>query len=280
MAELAFLSRIKGLAAQARAAGRPGTLLAAHRGGARVAPENTMAAFEPAVRRWGAALLELDVHLSADGEVVVWHDPTLDRCSDAEGPLADRTWAELARLDAGFHFEADADVAAEVAHGGRGHGARPCRLVEVLRAFPDTLLNIELKPTDPVRAEAFAALLRAEDAVDRVCVGSEHDAVGLALVAALPEACHFYPAQALSACIWAALGGKPLPEAPFTVIDMPARWNGAWLVTPALVKAAADAGRWINVWTIDEADDMARLIDLGVGGIMTDRPDRLRAELG
>src|SRR5215213_3160249 len=153
------------------------TLHIAHRGGALLAPENTLPAFQQAVARYRTDMLELDVHLSRDGELVVSHDPTLERCTDAEGSLAERTLAQLQQLDAGYHFSPDGQH-----FPFRGQGVRLPTLREVLRAFPGLRLNVEAKPDVPGIEDAMHALLREEGALERVCLGSELDAVAQRLV--------------------------------------------------------------------------------------------------
>lgn len=236
-----------------------------HRGGAALYPENTMVAFRAALSRWATDVLELDVHLSKDGEVVVAHDPTLDRCTDGTGPLAALTFAELERLDAGYHLE-----------GWRGRGAKIPRFAEVLREFPGRI-NVELKV--PGVLDAFVALVKKEGVIDRLCMGSEHDELAQALHAKLPGACHFYPANALAAYVLPVQAGEPGdddPERRYTVLDMPLEWEGVRLFTPALREVCAKAGKWINVWTVNDPVEMRRVISEGVGGVMTDRPDWLR----
>lgn len=248
----------------------------AHRGGAALYPENTLFAFEAAVNTHRTAVIETDVHLSADGEVMVWHDDTLDRCTDHTGPIAALTAAELARVDAGHRFTPDGGETFPY----RGEGIGIGRLADAMAAWPDLPFNIELKSTDPKLVAAFVDLMRAQKWVDRVCCGSEKDEVAFTLADALPEACHFYPTGPGTAFVLTALqGGTPPIDPRFTVLDMPADYSGMPLITPRLVEVAAETGRWINVWTIDETAEMHRLLDLGVGGIMTDRPDRLRAVL-
>ena len=248
------------------------TLPIAHRGGAALAPENTLVAFEQAVRRWGARMLELDVRPTRDGELVVFHDRELERCTDGEGPVAARDLAALRRLDAGYRFSADGGRT----HPFRGSGVQIPTLREVLRAFPALRLNVELKPDAGEAADALATLLRREGAVERVCVGSEDDELGALLAALLPEACHFYPRQALAAAVLALRqGGPPPPEERFLVLDMPLYFAGTRLVDAPFLRAAAAAGRWVNVWTVDDEAQMRQLVRDGVGGIMTDRPDRL-----
>ncbi|MCA9538095.1 MAG: glycerophosphodiester phosphodiesterase [Myxococcales bacterium] len=247
----------------------------AHRGGAGLYPENTLYAFRAAVSRHRTEMLELDVHLLADGEVVVWHDNTLDRCSDGTGPIATHRWPDLAGLDAGYRWTPDGAT-----FPFRGKGIGLARLVDVLRAFPNLPINLELKPADPATAAPLADLLRAEGAVERVCVGSEHDTVAAALHQALPAATHFYPREALTRFVMTVLtGGTPEDDPRWRVLDMPAEYGGTWLITPALLEAAHARDRAVNVWTIDDQPTMARLCKLGVDGIMTDRPDRLRAVL-
>lgn len=253
------------------------TLHIAHRGGAALAPENTRAAFDMAVERWRTDMLETDVHLTRDGELLVSHDPTVQRCTEGEGRIVEMTLAQLQNFDAGFRFSAD---------GGRtfpfrGKGVRLPSLREVLQAYPQLLFNIELKADTPGAAQALAAVVRDARAEERVCLGSELDVLGQTLAALLPEVAHFYPREALSQAVVAVKSGEPFPaEAAYSVLDMPYRYGEATLVDADFLSAAARAGKWVNVWTVDDEGDMRTLVALGVGGIMTDRPDLLRRVLG
>lgn len=249
------------------------TLHISHRGGALLAPENTLPAFQMAVERYRTQMLELDVHVTRDGEVVVAHDATLERCTNGSGPLATLTLAQLRRLDAGFRFTPDA--------GGtfpfRGQGVTIPTLREVLRAFPGLRINLEMKPEAPGTEDVLYEVLREENALDRVCIGSEYDAVGERLAARMPGACHFYPRDALTEYVVAARTGQPPPEEPrYTVIDMPLYLGEVRLVDEDFLRAAARDGKWVNVWTVDDPEEMRHLVSEGVGGIMTDRPDLLR----
>ncbi len=253
------------------------TLHIAHRGGALLAPENTLVAFRAAVERWQTDMLELDVHASLDGELVVSHDPTLQRCTDGHGRIADHTLAQLRSLDAGFHFSVDGGRT----HPFRGQGVGVPTFREVLRAFPDMRLNVEVKSEAPGIAEAVAALLRAEGAVDRVCLGSELDPLGEELVRVAPEVCAFYPRDALTRLVLAIKQGAEPPDDPrFQVLDMPLDYGEVRLVDRAFLEATNRLGRWVNVWTVDDVEIMRALVEIGVGGIMTDRPDLLREVLG
>ena len=248
------------------------TLHIAHRGGAALAPENTLEAFRLAVESFRTDVLELDVQRTADGELVVFHDDTVDRCTDGTGALASLPLAAVRRLDAGYRFERDGTFPF------RGGGVRVPTLREVLRAFPGVRLNVELK--QPGGEQAFADLLRDERALDRVCVGSERDDVGERLAALLPDACHFYPREKLAALVMALkTGSAPPVDDRFAVLDMPLWFGDVRLVDTAFVRAAAALGKWVNVWTVDDEAEMRQLVRDGVGGVMTDRPDVLRRVL-
>lgn len=252
------------------------TLHIAHRGGALLAPENTLEAFQRAVHTHRTDMLELDVHLSRDGEVIVAHDDTLERCTDGEGPLAALTLAQLRKLDAGHRFTPDEGRTFPF----RGQGVRLPTLREVLRAFPTLRINVELKPDVPGAEAVLARLLTEEAALGRVCLGSEQDVIAERLHEELPDACHFYPRDALAAFVLALKAGEAPPEdARFSVLDMPLYFGEVRLVDDALLKAAAERGKWINVWTVDDPAEMDRLIQEGIGGIMTDRPDLLRQRM-
>ena len=235
-----------------------------------------MVAFEQAVRLYRTDMLEIDVHLTRDGELVVAHDDEVDRCTDGTGDISGFELAALRELDAGYRFTPD---------GGntfpfRGKGVRIPTLREVLEAFPKLRLNIELKRAQAGIEERFVQVLRRADALDRVCIGSSDDAVAERLHRLVPEAVHFYPLGALTSLVMALRTGEEPPEDPrFLVLDMPLEYAGVRLVDAPFLDAVRRRGRWVNVWTIDDPDEMRNLVALGVGGVMTDRPDLLRQVL-
>jgi len=251
--------------------------LVAHRGGAALAPENTCAAFDGAVHR-GADCLELDVRLTRDGEVAVFHDEETSRITGEPGTVASRTMDELRRLDAGFTFTPD---------GGRsfpfrGAGVEIPPLAEVLARHPGLRLNVEAKSADPALAEALVAAIRRADAVDRVCIGSEHDVQGERLRALLPAACHFLPRAAARRHVLVALAGLGERFCPrgWDCAEIPLRAGLLPVATARVVRALRRRGLAVFVWTVDDEAEMRRLLAAGVDGIMTDRPDRLAAVLG
>ena len=245
----------------------PRPLVFAHRGGAALAPENTLPAFGRGLEE-GADGLEFDVRLSADGVPMVIHDATLERTTDGAGLVASRAAAELARLDAGFHFAPDRG------YPWRGRGARIPRLDETLAAHPRARSIIEVKDADRRAAAAVVDAVRSVGAEARVCIGSFHRVV-------------LDQVRALASDV--ATGGS-LPEAWWTMIRSKARWpwvaarrfqafqvpeyhNGRRVLTPAFVRQAHREGTCVQIWVIDDADAMRRLLDWGVDGIITDRPD-------
>ncbi len=246
-------------------------LVFAHRGGARLAPENTLAAFENGLRL-GADGLELDVHLSRDGVPVVIHDATLDRTTDRTGPVAALTADLLQAADAGRHFGAEAGYPFR----GRGHGVP--RLADVLERFPDARLIVEVKAPTAEAGRAVAALLREHRAASRVCVGSFHPAAIRAVRAAAPE----IPTSASqpearwtlhrSWCAWPWAGRRP-----YAAFQVPERAGRLRVVTPRFVRQVHREGQVVQVWVVDAEDAAQRLLDWGVDGLITDRPDLIVA---
>jgi glycerophosphoryl diester phosphodiesterase len=252
-------------------AGLPRPAHIAHRGGAHFKPENTLLAFVSAVQQCGADVLEMDVHRTRDGVLVVSHDETVDRCTDGEGRVADLTVREIKRLDAGYRFTPDGR-----AFPYRGAGIRIPTFEEVLDAFPDTRLNVEVKPDEPGIEHEFAALVRRKGRQLQICCGSELDTVAERLWEALPEACHFYPRGLLTSfaeAVWT--GREPPQDDRFTVAEIPLYLGDQRLLDGPLAQAFRARGTPIFVWVVDDPAELSRLLDEGVEGVMTDRPDVL-----
>lgn len=237
-----------------------------HRGAAGVAPENTLPSFARAEAD-GVDVFELDVHATRDGEVVVLHDPTLDRTTDAMGPVAALTFAELAQLDAGHRFSPD---------GGRtfpfrGQGIRVPRLAELLRAFPEMPLNIEIKCEGADVIAAVVAMVRV--ASSRIVLAAEHDSIMHAIRAAAPEIPTSLAAGEVAAFVGALQAGMPptLPESA-VALQIPPTFGDVTLVTRESVAAAHALGAEIHVWTINDPAEARRLLGLGCDAIITDLP--------
>ena len=245
----------------------PFPLAISHRGGAGLWPENTMEAFSRTVDL-GFRFIETDIHLTSDGVVVCLHDPTLDRTTDGRGEVADLPWREVREFDAGHsHHPAQG-------FPFRGRGVRIPSLEEVALTFPDLGMVLELKADHT--EEAVLGVIDRLGLQDRVIIGSFSDArlarirelSGGAVATSTGE-------QEVSRLVKAAwLGRRPVTEN--AALQVPPR-SGLWpIVTTRTVKAYHQMGLAVHVWTIDDPRQMRRLLDRGVDGIMTDRPDVLR----
>ena len=235
----------------------PGPIPFAHRGGASEVPENTMPAFEHAVRL-GYRYIETDVHVTSDGVLLAFHDDVLDRVTDSPGRVDALPWSvvQQARVD----------------------GREPIPLFEdLLGAFPEVRVNIDPKHDGAV--PALVDVLKKCNAIERVCIGAFSDR-RLARVRGLlgPKVCTSLGPRGI-ARLRSASYGLPVGRLPAPCAQVPTGAKGVRLVDTRFVREAHERGMQIHVWTIDDRDEMIRLLDLGVDGIMTDRPAVLREVL-
>ncbi|NWH08469.1 MAG: glycerophosphodiester phosphodiesterase [Alphaproteobacteria bacterium] len=234
-----------------------GVLAFAHRGGALEAPENTMAAFQYAAGL-GYRYLETDVYATRDGVLLAFHDDRLDRVTDRKGLIE--------RLDY-----------AQVREARIGGGEPIPLLADVLSSFPDARFNIDPKHDRAVGP--LIAVLRDLAASDRVCVGSFSDQrIEIIRRSFDGRICTSLGPRGV---LWlkAAAMGLPTPMLHAGCVQVPVRTRGIALVTPPLIAVARRLQLQVHVWTIDDADEMAALLDLGVHGLMTDRPSVLKRVL-
>jgi glycerophosphoryl diester phosphodiesterase len=244
----------------------------AHRGASALAPENTIEAFRLAVED-GAGGLELDVHMTRDGHIVVIHDATVDRTTNRTGAVSEMILSELRRLDAGHAFSPDGGRTCPY----RGRGIRVPTLDEVLEEFPDVAINIDIKVGTPGIEESVLGVLRETNASERVLVVSTSHAIvkrfrkvsggHVSTGASKWEIGVFY--------ILSRLRLERLVRPAYDALQVPLRHRGIPLVTPRFLKAAHARGVRVDAWTINQAEEMRRLLDLGVDVIMTDRPGTL-----
>ena len=248
--------------------------LFAHRGASGEAPENTMPAFESGIAH-GIPYLEMDCHATSDGEIVICHDGKLDRTTAASGPLCERTFAELERLDAGYRFTPDDGQSFPF----RGKGVRIPKLVDVLASFPDVRINLEIKQADPPIAAEVLRLIRDAGATERVLLAAAEDEImaeiralepGTAIGSSSGDIVAFYRA------IQAGEIDRFVPQG--HALQIPPNFGAEPLVTEAAVAAARKLGVAMHVWTIHDPAEMRRLLDAGVDGVMSDFPGRLLAE--
>ena len=224
----------------------------AHRGGARVHPENTERAFRHAVDL-GFRYLETDVHTTADGVLVAFHDDRLDRVTDADGAIADLRWADVSRA--------------------RVDGTDPImRLEDLLEAFPDAHVNIDPKAWASV--EPLADTLIRMDALDRVCVTAFSRRRTVAVKKLVGD--RLCTGGGTGAAIQLRSGTPLRMLGGVDVLQVPPRAGRLTVVNERFVRNARRKGIHVHVWTIDDPAEMHRLLDLGVDGIMTDEPTTLR----
>lgn len=240
----------------------------AHRGGSKLAPENTLYAFTRALEWWRADLLEIDVQPTADGDAVVIHDPTVDRTTDGTGPVSSLTVAELKALDAGYRFTPDEGATWPL----RGAGVQLSTLREVLEALPHARVNVEIKDGRAQQAvwdavhdlhAVHRVLIAAGDRKNRARFRSYAGPVS----AGKQDVVAFYALhKARAARLW-----SPTVDA----FQIPEIRNARRVMDRRMVAELRTRNVAVHVWTIDEEADLRRLIEWGVDGIVTDRPDRL-----
>lgn len=225
----------------------PGVLAFSHRGGAGEHPENTMLAFEAAVAL-GYAYVETDVHVTADGTLLAFHDDVLDRVTDRTGVIGELPWS--------------------VVGAARVDGKEPIPMLrELLDAWPDLKVNID--PKHDACVEPLAAVINDAGARDRVCIGSFSDDRLARMRELVPGICTSLGPVGILDLVLAAQG-QDHGEIPAPCAQVPTRFGETEVVTPAFVEEAHRRGMQVHVWTIDDAEEMVRLLDLGVDGVMTD----------
>lgn len=243
-------------------------LVFAHRGGARLAPENTLAAFANGLAL-GSDGIECDVHLSRDGVPVVIHDKTLDRTTDAVGAVGDRTADELARVDAGYRF-----AALDGSTPFRGRGIGVPRLETVLTECRDVRVIIEMKQGEPALARAVVDVIRRAGAIDRVCAGSFYRRALDVVRAEEPELATSASEHEARWTLYRSWCRWPVgARRPYCAFQVPERAGKLRVVSPAFIAQAHRDGARVDVWVVDGVEDMSRLFSWGVDGVISDRPD-------
>ena len=240
-------------------------LAIAHRGGSKLRPENTLAAFDHGLTL-GADAVECDVHLSKDDEPVVIHDPTLDRTTDRTGPIAALTAAELAAVDAGYRFGADQGFPF------RGQGIGVPRLSDVLARTSRPVI-VEIKGESVATAERAVDVVLAAGAEDRVVFAGFSHAVLSAVRARsrtlVTSASKVEVQSAVRRAMFLLGPSRPA----FRVFQAPLCFGERRVLTSGLVRGMARKGVPTQAWIIDDEDTMRMLLNWGVNGLISDRPD-------
>jgi len=238
----------------------------AHRGGSALRPENTFLAFDHAVSL-GVDALECDVQLARDGEVMIIHDPTLERTTNGVGAVGDHSAAELARVDAGAKFGADRGWPF------RGQGVSIPTLRIFLKRYSEIPLVVEIKGDVPEVADRTLALIRKAGAEDRVIIaGFSHTVLTHVRRVAPHLPTSASQPEVRSALIRSYAWLKPRRTG-YSVLQVPLRFRGRQVLTRRYVRAARRAGVPVHSWIVDRPEDLDTVIRWGVTGIISDRPD-------
>jgi glycerophosphoryl diester phosphodiesterase len=251
----------------------PNPVILAHRGDSAEYPENTLPAFESA-QRIGVDVIETDVHLSRDGEVIIWHDETLGRTTDGTGPVERYTYAQLLEFDAAWQFTKDGGKSFPF----RGTGVKLLRLAEALEKLPDMRFNVDLKQNDTDLADAFCKLVLDFGAEDRVLCASFHTPVLQYVRRTYPMittsiAEHEVKRLLIMQKLHIPIRQKWVPGMAFQV---PVSRGGIKVITPGFIRTFHRLGIAIQVWTINDESQMRQLLKMGVDGIFTDNPRLLK----
>ena len=236
----------------------------AHRGSTVLAPENTLPAFELALRH-GADVLEIDVRLSRDGHVMVTHDARVDRTCNETGAVVDMTLGQLKRLDAGYHFK---DLQGRAS---RGEGVCLMTLDELFERFPDTRINVDIKDNSPEAALAVAQSIERCGASSRVNVGSFHAPALQHFRRYAPEVTTAASQQEVAQLYF--FGRRQARPLAYEYLQIPTSYFGIPLAAPRFMQRARQRKINLVYWTINDTATMTRLLERGAHGIVTDRVD-------
>lgn len=251
-------------------------MVIAHRGGRSLGPESTLYTFQRAVQA-GVDVIEIDLHSTKDGRLVIIHDSTVNRTTNGHGSVDSYILKDLQALDAAYRWSPDGGRTYPL----RGKGITIPTLAEAFTALPAIRMNIEIKESKPEVVARLCDLIRKFKKSDRVMIAS-FDASQLnrfrsrcpqvATSVGTREAFIFYAIQ------WAHLENIYSP--PAQALQVPEHYGRIQVITPHFLKAAHARNLRVHVWTVNDPQHMQRLLKLGVDGIMTDYPEKLIALLG
>ena len=257
-------------------AGSGEALAIAHQGGERLYPSETMFAFDQAVAM-GVDVLEMDVHSTADGVLVLMHDATVDRTTDGRGVIKEMSFAEMQQLDAGYYWTDDDGQT----YPYRGQGITVPALEELFQTYPDMLMNIELKQQEPSIVRPFCDLVHEYEMQDKVLMATFHPDVMEEFRQTCPDVAtsmvqkEIFPLWLLSKVGLEELytpAGEAI-QAPLTT-TLPVLGE-VDILTESFIEDAHRRNVQVHAWTIDDPVEMERLLEKEIDGIITDRPDLL-----
>jgi len=248
----------------------------AHQGGYGLWPSNTMFAYENAVDL-GVDVLEMDLHSTADGQLVLMHDDTVDRTTDSSGQIRELTLEKIKELDAGYTWTDDDGAT----YPFRGQGVTVPTLDEVFSAFPDMIFNIEIKQAEPSITGPFCQKIREYDLANQVFVASfDQEALDEFRLVCPEVATATGETDGIRLLVPSFVWLEAIHTPKAQVAQTPEEYFGMTVLKQRTVDAAHNRGMEIHAWTINETEDMQRLLELGLDGIITDRPDRMLELLG
>jgi glycerophosphoryl diester phosphodiesterase len=254
-------------------------LVIAHQGGDGLRPSNTMAAFDYAAEL-GVDVLEMDIHSTKDGVLVTIHDETVDRTTNGHGRVQDLTLVELQALDAGYHWPTLEGRENETARPFREQGITIPTLEAVFQKHGQRPMVIEIKQVDPPIVDPFCDLIRQYKMEDKVLVASFHGESMRAFRTACPEvATSAVGDEVRLFYTLSLLGLNGINQSVAEAFQVPEYSGDTQVLTPRFVADAHAHKVEIHAWTINEEEDIARMINLGVDGLITDYPDRVQAQL-
>jgi len=246
----------------------------AHQGGNKVYPDESLLAFTNAINM-GIQVIELDIHRSKDGIIVINHDQTIDRLTDGTGLIREMSWAELQQVDGAYNWSPDGLI-----YPYRGKGIKILSLIELMDAFPQQVYDIEIKQHDPPLEKDLCDLLRQYGvAADQVIVASFRDETLTRFNDICPEVATSLPVnQGTILYILSRVGLERLLPLDAVVAQLPTTFStklGQLELDRRYINAFTKGDRQIWVWTVNDSIEMKRLVNMGAHGIITDRPDIL-----
>ncbi|MEM7798228.1 MAG: glycerophosphodiester phosphodiesterase [Chloroflexota bacterium] len=247
----------------------------AHQGGDGLRPSNTLIAFQHAVDL-GADVLEMDIHSSGDGVLVVIHDDTVDRTTNGSGPVQAFTFEALQALDAGYHWPTLAEESHREDRPYRGQGITIPGLEEIFIAFPEMPMNIEIKQKEPSITQSFCDLIFEYGMQEQVLVASFHRET----ITEFREVCPGIPTSGVEHEIRnffilnTLLLGRAY-QSSANAFQVPEKFGSLQVINPRFVRNAQHHNVDVHVWTVNSEAQMRAMLAAGVDGIITDYPDQL-----
>lgn len=240
-----------------------------------IAPGDTLLFLEEAAEL-GVDVLEMNVHMTADGEIVLIHDDTVDSTTNGSGKVAEMNLAEIQELEVGVNWTQDGGVT----YPYRGAGLRIPTLDEVFQSLTDYPMNIEIKSDSTASGERLCGVIKEYDRDLNVLIASSRDEALEAFRTACPEVATSAHRGEVTEFVLLSYGMLANPSEPgFSAFQVPVRSSGILIMRPGFIQAAHRRDLQVHVWTIDDPAEMQRYIDMGVDGIITNRPAQMMAML-